>query len=1172
MNTSVVRAWVFSLILTGPVLGVLNFSSQNAVASSSDATSEFQPGSSSYQVTERGPNQQVWKQLTYDVTAFNQTVTNISSYTELGSGLNYWDSSSNQWLASKEEILPLVTGGAAATHGQHKVYFPYDIGQGAIVVVTPTGQEMDSRPVSISYCDGTNLAVIANLTNSAGMILPSGNQVIYTNAFAGLGADLLCTYRKGSFESDVMLHEVPPSPAEYGINPATARLQIWTEFFSTNDPGASYDSGADTNLNDPYLDFGGMQMIHGRAFTISDTNAPVFINDPSGIAVKKTWVEVNNRRFLLEEVPYSLVQPVPANSSAQTNSLAAATVSYQKTQALSKIGWLPPRRTIASQTNMMQIAKRAPAHHQELVLDYLMISGYYTNGYTFRADTTYLISSPVYLEGSNVFEGGTVIKITNNYSSYVITLESGSTATWQTSTYHPIVFTSMNDNSIGQTIAGSTGVPVTSGGATYLFNESGSGIQIINARFKYAAIGIESTTWMAMWDSQFLNCLQALHPVAYFDSQGTYTNGFYIPYWGVALFNDLFANCGMVMDLDDGYSIDNFSRQFPQNGVDLYFTAQNVTINQSSNFLSMAPAYGGCCCCCGGCGCGGNGYYPTKISDFSQALLTNCLFTSVSPTVETYLLNTIGSGSGVRGYNNSIIYPYASPNYGCAFGGGNVVQLTNGAASPYQPTVAGDFYLATTNNYTSIGSSSVQSNLLTDLQAKTTEAPTVYLTNTWSLGNYVLQPVVLRDTNLLAIGYHYEPIDYMISSLYLTNSSVLITNGAVIGFGDGAGIIPQGGSQLISQGAPNDRDYFVHYALVQEQPTNWGPYNVNSAQAISPYHPDANTPPTIALRLSTIVSPNGATNVIYQPGGSYSAGSWRLQDCEIFGAGGGLIISPPTGDTVTLDNNLFKYCNAQVEGAGQAVTWNNLFTSAYSNSVYDAYFVNTGSDLWTNTDNAFDNVTVDLTGIYSNNAYLNQTVVNSTKQPSDITANLAWQAGPFGNYYQATNSPLIYKGSRTAGLAGLYHYTVTTNTVTGLEVPDGTNIVSIGYHYVATGTNGLPLDSNGDGIPDYLEDPTGAGILGPQIILVNPINGSDYIEPANIPLQSTVSDWSSIITNVEFYTSATGITGITKAPYNYTWPVVAAGAYSVSAIASDLSGLSATSSVVNVTVTNLCGD
>ena len=60
----------------------------------------------------------------------------------------------------------------------------------------------------------------------------------------------------------------------------------------------------------------------------------------------------------------------------------------------------------------------------------------------------------------------------------------------------------------------------------------------------------------------------------------------------------------------------------------------------------------------------------------------------------------------------------------------------------------------------------------------------------------------------------------------------------------------------------------------------------------------------------------------------------------------------------------------------------------------------------------------------------------------------------------------------TADQVGLYHFTTQTN-----QVLEGTSVVDIGYHYVATDLHGNPLDSNGDGIPDSIsEDPLGNGL------------------------------------------------------------------------------------------------
>jgi hypothetical protein len=85
--------------------------------------------------------------------------------------------------------------------------------------------------------------------------------------------------------------------------------------------------------------------------------------------------------------------------------------------------------------------------------------------------------------------------------------------------------------------------------------------------------------------------------------------------------------------------------------------------------------------------------------------------------------------------------------------------------------------------------------------------------------------------------------------------------------------------------------------------------------------------------------------------------------------------------------------------------------------------------------------------------------------------NFNWQSGALGNYYLPTNSTLINTGSvANAALLGLYHFTTTTN-----QVKEMNSVVDIGFHFVAV-TNGVGLDADVDGIPDYLEDSNGDGV------------------------------------------------------------------------------------------------
>ena len=372
------------------------------------------PIATPYAVTARDANNNVWERTTYERSPDGQIVPRKHSYTELATGLNYLKD--GQWTESKEKIDVLPQGGAAATQGQHQAYFPADIYQGQIELVTPDGQHLKSRPMGISYDDGTKTVLIAQLKDSVGELVGS-NQVVYSDTFTDFKADLVCTYRKSGFECDLVFREQPPSPENYGLSSQSARLQLLTEFFDTPEPKqTSAAVSRRDGLSDTTLQFGSTVMGHGKAFAVSGT-AP-----SAKMPVYKSWIHVDGRTFLVEELPYQKIEPalqslpVPASASAATVSMNSPLHKVSASRLL-----IPSWMVQKTGTNVIQLAKIDLNRKPGVVLDYVTMNSDKDN-FTFQGDTTYYISGMVNLNGTTTLEGGTVIKIPQSASGQLLSV------------------------------------------------------------------------------------------------------------------------------------------------------------------------------------------------------------------------------------------------------------------------------------------------------------------------------------------------------------------------------------------------------------------------------------------------------------------------------------------------------------------------------------------------------------------------------------------------------------------------------------------------------------------------------------------------------------------------------------------------------------------------------
>ena len=394
---------------------------------------------------EEGGQSGAWSWETYaNTVADNQQVLLVTnSFTELQTGLHYWD---GQWVESSEVIEPFPQG-AVARKGQFQMVFSPRLNvPGAIDLLTSAGDRLRSTPVGLAYLDAaTGKAVlIAVIKDSLGELLPP-NQVLYADSFSNVLADVRYTYRKSGMEQDIILRENPPSPKEFGLDPATTRLEIWTEFVEAPAPqvetrllsqtpySPSGQRMTEPDLVDEILDFKAMKTGSGTAFALytakMDTDAPL-------IPVAKRWQQADGRTFLVESVSFSAIQPhLEALPPAQAVQEAAWRPKAGKGLALpavhARAGAPAPMRVARPEVRMAMnagnpVASRGlkssapnavPPASQGFVLDYqLLISA---ANQTFKGDTTYYVSGTVNLSGTTILEGGAVIKYTNQNSARI---------------------------------------------------------------------------------------------------------------------------------------------------------------------------------------------------------------------------------------------------------------------------------------------------------------------------------------------------------------------------------------------------------------------------------------------------------------------------------------------------------------------------------------------------------------------------------------------------------------------------------------------------------------------------------------------------------------------------------------------------------------------------------
>jgi regulation of enolase protein 1 (concanavalin A-like superfamily) len=246
-----------------------------------------------------------------------------------------------------------------------------------------------------------------------------------------------------------------------------------------------------------------------------------------------------------------------------------------------------------------------------------------------------------------------------------------------------------------------------------------------------------------------------------------------------------------------------------------------------------------------------------------------------------------------------------------------------------------------------------------------------------------------------------------------------------------------------------------------------------------------------------------------------------------------------------------------------------------------------GIDIWDNSDQfnfIYKQVTGDVDLIarvvsltnadpYSKAAVMVRETLNANSRHASTF--LTYSAGYRFTRRVSTGGTSVSANGSTTAAPGWVRLKRNGSLFTSYESKDGTNWTVIGTDsislastvYVGIAVSSVNASQSIQAVVDSLSITAGGTTnQPPTVTLTAPANGSSYTAPANMTLTATASDPEGKLAKVEFYRGSTLLGTDTSSPFSFSWTNVAAGTYSLTAVAYDTAGLTTTSNAASVTV------
>lgn len=959
------------------------------------------------------------------------------SWVRLEDGLNYWDEERSAWIESREEIR-LMRPRPLALHGQQRASFSANANdpEGAVIIELGPDIVLRSSVLALKYYDVASgrEVVLAVVKDAAGELLPP-NQMIYRDAFDRIKADVVYTYRKRGTEADVVLRELPPLPSEVGLDPTTTLLQVVTEFFDPPAPTNQrqqlrQQQRAFATLRKADLGGGGVaeepdwadQELEFGQHRMARGRAFAWSAREVAQAQPEDFPAISKRWYSLEDGREILVES--ADYLALLQQLLALPGDVKRREALRDHAplWAGKKLT-EPRLDAFRRWAQAKVSEEETRHSHFPLREFAQSG---SSDHEIQLA-----DAGAVNQPGLVL-------DWSLLVAGASNFTFSaTNTYHVTGDCSFK------------GTTTLEGGAVLKFPQHSNGI--------VSGITIRGP----------LVCKTSLYRPAIFTADSDNTIGESIVSGVPSSTADYGTFPLRFDDVGSPVIVEHLQFRYGLNGISFQGDTPDNRIRHT-RFLRVRN--------------------PVRSAAATPVTLENVLI-RVSKTSGIVFQ---GAGTAFTGEHLTI---HDAPNLltggtltlvnSLIVGVANVPPYTSigsfevsSSAGLFETVGAGAYYLPIDSPHRNAGTPAIDPTLAIELGSLTTEAPQVI--NADVTADTTWQPVVERDMDVPDRGYHYPPLDYLVSDRRVAYATLQLEDGVTVGVYGSSGLLLGNGARLVSIGLPDALNRIVHYSLAQEQPNTSMVPSMGSLGLLE-LNADPNPPqPEVSLVFTEAAMPAGV-RTRRQLFRSVNASSLRLEamHSHLVGVDFAPNGSQP-GTTLSLLNNRIEDCVLTISDTNEP-GFHPVTLSAHNNLFRSGYFQirsERGDSSWTIRDNVFDPVFLSVTtlnGVFSHNGFRAGLPVFGADSRTGLTMDFA--SGP--PTYRYPNSgganslaTLVNAGSRSASAAGLYHFSVLSE-----DAPELATTVDIGFHHPAAAPSGeVALDTDRDGIPDALEDLNGNGI------------------------------------------------------------------------------------------------